>query len=180
MRGIRASPMLGAFAAFEFKDQLRSTIFFVTAAILFAFTFAFATVSGNVQGHRGRGAHEFAPRHQHDHRFDGDLRDFHPRRLSVQCSDARSPVGHGRTFFQPPDHRGSTISPAALSGHSRHVASCCWRRRSRCLRAPSMDSCGNLESIGMRHRSHPRALAFGWHTPHATGCPSGSAVIVAI
>ena len=33
MRLPQASPMLGAFAAFEFKYQLRSTMFFVTAAI---------------------------------------------------------------------------------------------------------------------------------------------------
>jgi ABC-type transport system involved in multi-copper enzyme maturation permease subunit len=36
--------MFGAFAAFEFKYQLRSTMFFVTAAVFFAFTFAFVTV----------------------------------------------------------------------------------------------------------------------------------------
>jgi ABC-2 type transport system permease protein len=45
MRRPRVSPMLGVFAAFEFKYQLRSTMFFVTAAIFSAFTFAFVTVS---------------------------------------------------------------------------------------------------------------------------------------
>ena len=44
MRLPKASPMLWVFAAFEFKYQLRSTMFFVTAAIFFAFTFAFVTV----------------------------------------------------------------------------------------------------------------------------------------
>jgi ABC-2 type transport system permease protein len=37
--------MLGVFAAFEFKYQLRSTMFFVTSALFFAFTFSFVTVS---------------------------------------------------------------------------------------------------------------------------------------
>lgn len=44
MRRPRISPMLGVFAAFEFKYQLRSTMFFVTAALFFAFTFSFVTV----------------------------------------------------------------------------------------------------------------------------------------
>jgi ABC-2 type transport system permease protein len=44
MRLPQASPMLWVFAAFEFKYQLRSTMFLVTAAIFFAFTFAFVTV----------------------------------------------------------------------------------------------------------------------------------------
>jgi ABC-2 type transport system permease protein len=44
MRSFRVSPMLGAFATFEFKYQLRSTMFLVTAAIFFVFTFAFVTV----------------------------------------------------------------------------------------------------------------------------------------
>ena len=44
MRRPRLSPMFGVFAAFEFKYQLRSTMFWVTAALFFAFTFAFVTV----------------------------------------------------------------------------------------------------------------------------------------
>ena len=44
MRLPRASPMLGAFAVFELKYQLRSTMFFVTAAIFFAFSFALVAV----------------------------------------------------------------------------------------------------------------------------------------
>jgi ABC-2 type transport system permease protein len=44
MRRPRISPMFGVFAAFEFKYQLRSTLFFTTAALFFSFTFAFVTV----------------------------------------------------------------------------------------------------------------------------------------
>ena len=44
MRLPQASPMFGAFAAFEFTYQLRSTMFFVTAAIFFAFSFAVVAV----------------------------------------------------------------------------------------------------------------------------------------
>jgi ABC-type transport system involved in multi-copper enzyme maturation permease subunit len=44
MRLPRASPMLGAFAAFEFTYQLRSAMFVVTAAIFFAFSFALVSV----------------------------------------------------------------------------------------------------------------------------------------
>jgi ABC-2 type transport system permease protein len=45
MRRRQSSPgMLGAFAAFEFKYQLRSTLFVVTTVIFFAFSFAFVTV----------------------------------------------------------------------------------------------------------------------------------------
>ncbi len=44
MRRARVSLMFGAFAAFEFRYQLRSTMFVVTAAIFFAFSFALVAV----------------------------------------------------------------------------------------------------------------------------------------
>jgi ABC-2 type transport system permease protein len=44
MRRLRISPMFGVFAAFEFKYQLRSKVFVITTAILFAFCFALVAV----------------------------------------------------------------------------------------------------------------------------------------
>jgi ABC-2 type transport system permease protein len=44
MRRLRISSMFGVFAAFEIKYQIRSAMFFVTAALFFAFTFAFVSV----------------------------------------------------------------------------------------------------------------------------------------
>src|SRR5262245_29306380 len=51
MRSLRASPMLGVFAVFEFRYQQRSALARVTSVIFFVFTFiAVSLLSRNLTG----------------------------------------------------------------------------------------------------------------------------------
>ena len=71
--------------------------------------------------------------------YDGVVRDFHSRRLSLQRGDARSQVGHGRTLLHAPGHR-ARLSRRPLRRGIRGVLR-------RPARGAARDPCGILRAM---------------------------------